>query len=76
MSSEQKAPREPRGRTLTLYATVSVLMLVGIAGLVAYVVRLGPLTSPGAETSFGFALSLMSLMAAALFHVVDRTYRS
>jgi len=51
-------------------------MLVGIAGLVAYVVRLGPLTSPGAETSFGFALSLMSLMAAALFHVVDRTYRS
>lgn len=64
-----------RRRTLNLYAAVTLLMLVGIAVLVAYAIRLGPLTSPGAEQSFGFAVCLMALMGAVLFHVADRTYR-
>jgi flagellar biosynthesis protein FliR len=34
-----------------------------------------PLTTPGGEQSFGFALALMFLMAALIFHIVDRTYR-
>jgi len=65
-----------RARTVNLYAAVALLMLLGIAVLAAYSVRLGSLTSPGAQTSFGYALALMSLMAAVLFHVVDRTYRA
>jgi hypothetical protein len=64
-----------RRRTLDVYAAVTLLMLVGIAGLVAYAVRLGPLTSPGTERSFGFALALMALMGAVIFHLADRTYR-
>jgi hypothetical protein len=63
-------------RTLDLYGAVTLLMLLGIAVLVVYAIRLGPLTSPGAESSFGFALALMSLMGAVIFHVADRTYRS
>jgi hypothetical protein len=62
-------------RTLSLYAAIVVLMLLGIAVLAAYAIRIGPLTSPGAQASFGYALALMSLMAAVVFHVVDRTYR-
>jgi len=62
-------------RTLDLYAVVTLLMLLGIAVLVAYAIRLGPLTSPGAEQSFGYAIALMSLMGAVIFHVADRTYR-
>lgn len=50
-------------------------MLFGIALLIVYSIRLGPLTSPAAQESFGLALSLMFLMGAVLFHVVDRTYR-
>ena len=62
-------------RTLDLYGGVTLLMLLGIAVLVAYAIRLGPLTSPGAERSFGFAVSLMALMGAVVFHLADRTYR-
>lgn len=61
---------------LDVYAAVYLLMLLGIAILVVYVIRLGPLTSPGAEQSFGYAIALMSLMGAVLFHLADRTYRS
>ncbi len=61
---------------LDLYAAITLLMLLGIAILVGYVIRLGPLTSPGAEQSFGYAIALMALMGAVLFHVTDRTYRS
>lgn len=75
MNSEADALRALRERTLTLYTTIVGLMLVGIAVLAVYAVRLGPLTSPGTERSFGFALALMSLMAAMIFHVVDRSYR-
>jgi hypothetical protein len=64
-----------RRKTLDLYSAVTVLMLVGIAILVVYSIRLGPLTSPGAEQSFGLAISLMALMGAMIFHLVDRTYR-
>lgn len=73
MSSAETAVRE---RTLTLYEAVVGLMLVGIVVLAVYCVRLGPITSPGTEQSFGYALALMSLMAAVVFHVVDRTYRA
>jgi len=62
-------------RTLDRYAVVTLLMLVGIAILVAYAIRLGPLTSPGAQQSFGYAVALMALMGAVIFHVADRTYR-
>jgi hypothetical protein len=62
-------------RVLDLYAAITVLMLLGIAVLILYAVRLGPLTSPGAQESFGLAVALMFLMAAVVVHVVDRTYR-
>jgi hypothetical protein len=62
-------------RTLDVYGGVTVLMLLGIAVLVGYAVRLGPLTSPGAERSFGFAVALMALMGTVVFHLADRTYR-
>jgi hypothetical protein len=65
-----------RDRVLDLYTAVTVLMLLGIAVLVAYVVRLGTLTGPGVQESFGLALALMFLMAAVVAHVMDRTYRS
>jgi len=76
LSSDADALRELQRRTATLYTGVAGLMLVGIAVLALYSIRLGPLTTPAAETSFGYALCVMSLMAAVLFHVVDRTYRA
>ncbi len=78
MSSPPPAPdlRRLRARVLAIYDTVTVLMLLGIAVLIVYSIELGPLTSPGAEQSFGIAVSLMFLMAALIFHLVDRTYRA
>ena len=76
MSDGSADLRRVQERTLTIYAAVVGLMLIGIAVLVVYAIRLGPLTSPGAQSSFGYALALMSLMGAVLFHVVDRTYRT
>jgi len=67
--------RRVRNRVLDLYAAVQVLMLLGIAVLVVYVVRLGALTSPGAEQSFGYAVALMFIMGAVIVHLTDRTYR-
>jgi len=67
--------RRLRNRLLDLYTAVNVLMLLGIAVLIVYAIQLGPLTSPGAEQSFGYAVALMFLMAAVIFHTVDRTYR-
>jgi len=74
------SPPEPdigrvRERVLDAYTAVTVLMLLGIAVLIGYVVRLGSLTGPGVQESFGLALALMFLMAAVVAHVVDRTYR-
>jgi hypothetical protein len=60
---------------LDLYDAVTYLMLIGIGVLVVYSIELGPLTSPGAEQSFGYALALMFLMSALIVHLVDRTYR-
>jgi hypothetical protein len=60
---------------LDVYTAVTLLMLLGIAVLIGYVVRLGPLTGPGVEESYGLALALMFIMAAVVAHVVDRTYR-
>jgi hypothetical protein len=65
-----------RRETLNLYFAVIVLMLIGIGVLLVYSIRLGPLIGPGVEQSFGFALSLMLIQSAVIFHVVDRTYRS
>ena len=67
--------RRMRNRVLDLYTAVTVLMLLGLLVLIVYAIRLGPLTSPGAEQSFGLAVGLMFLMAALIFHTVDRTYR-
>ena len=77
MSSEL-SPRELRAlreRILDLYSAVTVLMLIGIGILIVYVIRIGPLVSPGAEQSFGIAVALMFLMSALIVHLVDRTYR-
>jgi len=68
--------RRLRNRLLDLYTVVTLLMVLGIAVLVVYAVQLGPLTSPGAEESFGFALAVMFLMAAVIFHMLDLTYRA
>jgi len=68
--------RAARERVLDLYTAVTVLMLLGIAVLIVYAVRLGSLTGPGVQESFGIAVALMFLMAALIVHVVDRTYRS
>ncbi len=67
--------RRLRRRVIDLYDTVTVLMLIGIGVLVVYCIRLGSLTSPGAQESFGLAVGLMFLMAALIVHLVDRTYR-
>jgi hypothetical protein len=76
LNSDARALHDLQERTLTLYTAVTVLMLLGIAVLALYVIRLGPVLGPGAQESLGLALALMSLMAAVIFHVVDRTYRA
>ena len=68
--------RRLRNRLLDLYTAVTGLMLLGIAVLIVYSILLGPLTSPGAEQSFGYAVGLMFLMGAVIFHLVDKTYRA
>ena len=60
---------------LDLYAAIELLSLLGIAVLIVYAVRLGPLTSPGAQESFGLAVALMFLLGALVTHAIDRTYR-
>jgi hypothetical protein len=62
-------------RALSLYRATTVLMLLVIAGLVVYAIRLGPLVGPGVEASFGYAVAIMFLAAALIVHLVDRTYR-
>ena len=64
-----------RRQVLDLYDAITYLMLIGIAVLVVYSIRLGSLTSPGAQESFGLAVALMFLMSALIVHLVDRTYR-
>lgn len=76
MSDPEAESDRARQRTVDAFLAVNGLMLLGIAVLVGYSVRLGSLTSPGAQESFGYAIALMSLMAALLLHTVDRTYRS
>ncbi len=68
--------RTLQAREVRLYAVVSGLMVAGIVGLIAYGVRLGALTGPGVQSSFGLALALALLMAAVLIHLVDRLYRA
>ncbi len=68
--------RAVRARVLDLYTAVEVLMLLGIAVLIVYAIRIGPLTSPGAQESFGLAAALIFLMGTVVAHLVDRTYRS
>jgi hypothetical protein len=64
-----------RNRLLDLYTAITVLMLLGIVVLIVYSIQLGSLTSPGAQQSFGYAVALMFLMGAVIFHLVDRMYR-
>lgn len=68
--------RRVRARVVDLYTAVEVLMLLGIAVLSVYSIRLGSLSSPGAQQSFGYALALMFLMGGMVAHLADRTYRS
>ena len=78
MSSPPSAAdvRRLRNRLLDLYTVITLLMVLGIAVLIVYAVRVGPLTSPGAEQSFGFAVAAMFLMGAVIFHMLDLTYRA
>jgi hypothetical protein len=62
-------------RVLNLYAATMFLMLILIALLIVYSIRLGPLTGPGVEQSFGFAVALLFFAGALLAHVIDRVYR-
>ncbi len=64
-----------RERTLSFYYAAAILMLVGLGVLTLYILRLGNLTGPGVEQSFGFAVALMFLMSAMMIHLVDRSYR-
>ena len=64
-----------RSATLRYYAAIVVLMLLGIVILAVYTIQLGPITGPGVESSFGFAVALMLLMGTLVIHVVERTYR-
>jgi hypothetical protein len=79
LSDGEPTPEEFRAlrqRVLDLYAATILLMIVGIGILIVYtVVIVGPLTSPGAQESFGLALGLSFLMAAVAGHLVDRMYR-
>ena len=67
---------ELRRRVINLYDAITALMLLGIALLVVYIVQIGPLTSPGAQQSFGLAVAFLFVMGAILIHVIDRTYRA
>jgi hypothetical protein len=62
-------------RVLNLYAATVLLMLIVIALISVYAIRLGPLVGPGVEQSFGLAVALLFLCAALIVHVVDRVYR-
>jgi hypothetical protein len=75
--SEAAAPTTPElaARALRIDLAIIVVMVVGILGLVGYSIALGPLTSPGVQSSFGYALALMFIMAGIAFHVIDRMYR-
>jgi hypothetical protein len=75
IDAAQRAYRQLRRRVLDLYDAITALMLLGIAGLIVYCIRLGSLASPGAEESFGIAVALMFLMSALIVHLVDWTYR-
>ncbi len=75
MSDPEAEQARAARRVLDLYAATTLIMLLGIVALIVYVLRLGPLTSPGAEESFGLAIALMAIMGAVLFHLADRTYR-
>lgn len=77
MTEAQAAQEFDRVRSATLryYAAIVVLMLLGLVVLAIYTVELGPITGPGVESSFGFAVALMLLMGTLIIHVVERTYR-
>ncbi len=64
-----------RTRVLQLYGAVLALCLVGIGALAYYAYRLGPLVGPGVESSFGFAVAIMFLLAALGVHTAEATYR-
>jgi hypothetical protein len=64
-----------QARQYRLYSVVTGLLVAAIAILALYSIRLGPLVGPGVESSFGFALAIMFVSAAVIFHIVDRVYR-
>lgn len=72
---EAGAVRSPRETVLLLYAAILALVLVGILSLTVYILQLGSLVGPGVESSFGYAVSLMFLLAALGVHTAEATYR-
>jgi hypothetical protein len=71
-----EAFRVARQRELGLVTVIVALMILGIGVVILYsIVFVGPLTSPGAQESFGLALALAFLMAGVAVHEVDRMYR-
>jgi len=58
-----------------LYGAILGLVLVGIAALSVYSLKLGALVGPGVESSFGYAVALMFLLAALGAHTAEATYR-
>jgi hypothetical protein len=64
-----------RSRILSMYFSVVAISILAIAVLIAYIVSLGALVGPGVESSLGFALALLFLLAALLVHLLDRAYR-
>ena len=66
---------EGLSRKLDYYLGGMILVLAGEGVLAGFVLTLPPLTTPGVESTFGFALAFMALGGALLFHVVDVIYR-
>lgn len=73
---DRRELRRIRQRVVDLYDAITILMLIGIGVLIFYAaVLVGPLDTPGAQQSFGYAAALMFIMAALIVHLIDKTYR-
>ncbi|MDE1820014.1 MAG: cbb3-type cytochrome c oxidase subunit I [Euryarchaeota archaeon] len=62
-------------RRLDYYLAGILLLLAGEGLLAGYIITLGNLASVGLQSSLGFALGLMVLGGALLFHVLDVSFR-
>ena len=67
---------EGLSRKLDYYIAGVVLVLAGEGVLAGFILTLPPLTTPGVESTFGFAIAFMALGGGLLFHVLDVLHRS